>query len=265
MARLLVGLRGNRHQAEAAALVGLTQAKISRAERDLFPLSPAEIDTYAAALGATDEDRTKLVALAEAEAAHRAAASRTALVRVGAAIQRQILILVQSATAVRAWQERMVLGDLQTPAYTAAMLEGDGQGDPGAAWWAARRARVAMLDDPGRTWHLLMSEAALRWGIGSPQVMTAQIDHLVEVSGWAHIRMGIVPLDKVHAIRPPSAFHLYENGAITAEVATPLGAAFPDKPVDVQALDEEFRRLAGLALYDDEGRKLLARIRKGWK
>jgi hypothetical protein len=126
MARLLVDLRGDRHQSDAAAAAGLTQAKVSRAERDAFPLTPDEATAYATALEATEAQRTRLVALATAEAQTRAAASHTTLVRVAAAIQERIRGLVQSAAGVRAWQERMVLGDLQIGAYTAAVLEGDG-------------------------------------------------------------------------------------------------------------------------------------------
>lgn len=265
LARLLVDLRGARHQAEVAAAAGITQSKVSRAERDEVPLAPADAAAYAEALGASPQRRARLLELSEAAARAREAESPTALVRRATMIQKRIRVLTATASAIQGWQERMILGNLQTPAYTAALLEGDGKGDPGAAWWAARRARVALLDEPGRTWHLLMSEAALRWGVAPAPAMAAQLAHLVEVSGRANVRLGVVPLDVVHGAAPPVAFHLYDGPHRTASVATPLGTAFHDRPADVAVFDEEFARLAALALYDDAARDVLDRVRRTWR
>lgn len=69
MPRLLLDVRGDRMQTEAAALSGISQSKISRAEQGRFPLSEAEAEVYASALGASAAQRRQLVQLA---AAHQA-------------------------------------------------------------------------------------------------------------------------------------------------------------------------------------------------
>ena len=247
-----------------AGTAGITQSKVSRAERDDVPLSPADTAAYAAALGADPEQRARLVELSEATARARETEAPTALVRRATTIQKRIRTLIATASVVRGWQERMILGDLQVSAYTTALLTGY-KVDPGAAWWAARRARVALLEEPARKWHLLMSEAALRWGVAPAAVMVAQLAHLVEVTGRTNVRLGIVPLDVVHGTAPPVAFHLYDGPRRTAEVATPLGAVFHDRPADVAVFDGEFDRLDALALHDDAARDLLDRVQRTWQ
>jgi hypothetical protein len=256
LSRLLAFVRGERTQMEAAALTGLSQAKISRAERGRFPLSPEEAARYAERLGATAEQRGRLVELAAARSAEHVA-GRVALVRVAAAVQERIERYQREATVIRAWQPNLVPGVLQTPEYTAALLAGDGEGDPGPAWWSARRARTAMLSEPGRSWHLLVSEAALRWPLGSAETMRAQIQHLVATSQLPTVRLGVLDLSTPKSFAPPAAFHMYDR---VVSVATEVGTSFLTETPDVEHFESLFARLHAAALRDDDARRLLARV-----
>jgi transcriptional regulator with XRE-family HTH domain len=256
MSRLLAFVRGDRTQMEAAALSGLSQAKISRAERGRFPLSPEEARRYAERLGATAEQRERLVELATARSAEHVS-GRVALVRVAAAVQERIERYQRESMLIRAWQPNMVPGVLQTPEYTAALLAGDGEGDPGPAWWTARRARTAMLTEPSRSWHLLVSEAALRWTLGSAETMHAQIQHLVATSELPGVRLGVLDLSTPKPFAPPAAFHMYDR---VVSVATEVGTSFLTDAQDVEHFDDLFARLAAAALHGDDARELLARV-----
>lgn len=258
LSRLLAFIRGDRTQMEAAALTGLSQAKISRAERGRFPLSPDEAGRYAERLGATPEQRERLVELATARSAEHAS-GRVALVRVAAAVQERIERYQREATLIRAWQPNLVPGVLQTPEYTAALLAGDGEGDPGPAWWTARRARTALLTEPGRSWHLLVSEAALRWPLGSAETMRAQIEHLVTALTLPTVRIGVLDLTTPKRFAPPAAFHMYDR---VVSVATEVGTSFVTDPQDVEHFDGLFARLHETAIYGDDARALLARVAK---
>lgn len=257
LSRLLLALRGNRSQGEAGALVGLTQAKVSRAERGRFPLAPEQVEAYAAALGATADQRAYAAELATTKIAQHVR-GRVSLVRVGAAIQERIEGLERTATLVRGWQPAAIHGSLQTPAYTTALLDGDGSGDPGAAWWAARIRRTAKLAEPGRTWHLLMSEAALRWPLVSRQVMVEQIDHLLALSKLPTVELGIIDLITPKAFVAPPAFHLY--GREVVSVATEAGTSFIDDPPDIAHYEALLHRLDTAAVHGDDARALLGRI-----
>lgn len=261
LSRLLLALRGDRSQAEAGALVGLTQAKVSRAERGRFPMPPAEIEAYAAALGATEEQRAYAVELATAKVAHHVR-GRVSLVRVAAAIQERIDDLERGATLIRGWHPAAIHGSLQTTAYTTALLDGDGGGNPGPAWWAARMRRTAKLREPGRTWQLLMSEAALRWPLVSRRVMVEQVEHLIEVSRLPTVQLGLIDLATPKTFLPPPGFHLYDRDVVA--VATEVGTSFIDDPGDVAHFEALLDRLAEAAVHGDDARALLGRIAKDY-
>lgn len=252
MPRLLVEIRGDRTQTEAARLSGLTQTRISRAESGKFPFDEETAEAYARALGATPAQIRRLVALA---ATHRAEniTGRKQLIRSGHVIQRRIAELEQQTHLLRSWVLDVVPGLAQTPDYTRALL---GE-DPGERWWAARRERLAVLDTPNREIHLIMSEAVLRWGIGSSAIMAAQVAHLAELAGRSTIRLGIVPLDTVHRIPPPRDFTIF--GDATAMVATDVGTTFISEPDDVAYFVTTHADLAALASYGDSARELLDR------
>jgi hypothetical protein len=245
LSRLLTLVRGDRTQMEAAALSGLSQAKISRAERGRFPLLPEEADRYAELLGATTEQRQRLVELATARSAEQVS-GRVALVRVAAAVQERIERYQRDATLIRAWQPNLVPDVLQTPEYTAALLAGDGEGDPGPAWWSARRARTAMLNDSGKSWHLLVSEAALLWPLGSATTMRAQIEHLATVTRLPSVRFGVLDLTTPKPFAPPAAFHMFD---CVVSVATEVGTSFVSDAQDVEHFDGLFARLHDAAIY----------------
>ncbi|MGH3586784.1 MAG: helix-turn-helix domain-containing protein [Pseudonocardia sp.] len=257
LTRLLVFIRGDRTQMDAATVSGLSQAKISRAERGRFPLSPQEADRYAERLGATSEQRRRLVDLAAARSADQIS-GRVALVRVAAAVQERIERHQRDAALIRAWQPDLVPGVLQTTEYTATLLAGDGEeGDPGPAWWNARRARTAMLHDPSKTWHLLVSEAALRWPLGSARTMQAQLEHLVDASLLPNVRLGVLDLATPKPFAPPAAFHMYDR---IVSVATEVGTSFLTDAQDVDHFDALFARLDEAALHAAEARALLTEL-----
>lgn len=258
LSRLLIEIRGELSQTEAGRRAGLTQSKVSRAEAGRFPLSTAEAEAYGRAVGAAPAQLARLGELTRAfEAAN--ITTRAALVRSARTIQERVARLEAECTLIRSWQPEIVVGVMQTPDYAAALL-GD---DPGPEWLATRAERVALLTSPSRSWHVLMSEAALRWGLGSARLMQRQIEHLSEVSQLPHVRLGLVPLDTVHPIPAPAAFHLF--GDRVASVATETATAFLNEPADLDHYARLFAELAAIALYDDQAREILARAATSYK
>lgn len=251
MPRLLVELRGMRRQEDAGKLVGLSQYRISRAEQGRYPLTPDQADAYARALGASAIQRHRLVQLASAHQAENLT-GRKHLIRSAHVIQRRISDLEAGAHTIRSWTPDVVTGLLQTHDYTVAVA-----GEHDERWWAPRRARLALLDDPGRSFHLLICEAALRWGVGSAETMAKQMDHLIEIGRRPHVQVGIIPIDGVRPIPMPRGFQLYDHG--TASVATEVGTTFVTAP-DLQLFIDDFTALADLALYADAARTVLGRI-----
>jgi transcriptional regulator with XRE-family HTH domain len=254
----MLAIRGERLQMEAAALSGLTQSKISRVEQGRTVLTPDEADSYARALGASDERRRQLVRLAQVTEAG-AITTRATLLRKAHLIQRRIRELEASTNTVRSWLPDVVPGVLQTWEYTLAV---NAPIEPDAAWTRERRARVAQLDDTSRSWHQLLSEAALRWVLRSAEVMDGQVAHLIEVSRRPNVRFGLLPLGRALPFPAPRGFHLYGDRA--AEVATDVGTHFLTESRDLAHFAQAFAELDGYALYGDELRERLAEIRASY-
>ncbi|MEU4321097.1 Scr1 family TA system antitoxin-like transcriptional regulator [Nocardia fluminea] len=60
----------------------------------------------------------------------------------------------------------------------------------------ARLQRQTALDLPGYDFHMLLDEAALRVTVGSSEVMTTQIRHLMNIlTAGEHVRIGIIALN----------------------------------------------------------------------
>jgi transcriptional regulator with XRE-family HTH domain len=253
MSALLVTLRGDLTQTKAARRTGLTQSKISRAERGLFPLDAAEAERYARALNASTPQRRRLIALADAFAETNIV-TRAALSRSARSIQERVGDLERESTLIRSWQPEIIPGILQTPAYTAAVVGRD----PGEEWLTARAARLARLNEPGRRWHQLISEGALRWPLGSREVMVNQLESLAEASRTSHVRVGIVDFASFKPIAPPAAFHLY--GRRVACVATETATAFLRAPHDIDHYAALHGQLERLAVYDEDARKLITDV-----
>jgi len=131
--------------------------------------------------------------------------------------------------------------------------------DPGSDWWSTRAARRVLFADPTRNWHQIMSEAALRWTLGTPDLMVQQVEHLIEVSRRDNVRLGVIALATPKPIAAPAPFHLIDDD--TGMIATEVGTSFITDPHDLDHFGELFTTLDQLAVYDEDARELLYRVR----
>jgi hypothetical protein len=257
MSRLLIAIRGDRIQTEAAALTGLTQKKVSLSERGSGPpFTPAEAAAYAEALSATDEQRDRLVELAEVKSSAHIT-NRSVLVRSAAAIQARIRDLEEDSAVLRSWVPDAIPGLLQSRDYTDAMIAAEGVGDPGDDWWAARNARLALLDDPEREWHGIVSESALRWPFVSRAAAAREIRQILKLSARPNIHLSVIDVETPKPFLMPREFHVYDDA--TVEVATDVGTAFLKSSDDLTHFMGVFGMLHEHALHGDEARTLLDR------
>jgi hypothetical protein len=101
-------------------------------------------------------------------------------------------------TTIREWSPMVVTGMLQTERYARAMLETY----PGVAGEVItarlanrmeRQRRVLFRDDSPPTASYLIDHAALYRLVGSPEVMTEQMAHLLEIASLPHVTMQVFP------------------------------------------------------------------------
>lgn len=259
MPRLLVAIRGDRRQVDLARLVGLTQAKLSRLEKgEGPPLDPQAAAAFAVAAGATPEQAARLVELAEVgTAVHQT--RRAVTLRNANVIQARIRDYMTAASYFWSWSPNGIPGVLQTRAWTEAMLAGDDDGsDPGPEWWARREERIALLDDPARSWRFLLYEGALRWIVKSRAVQSALVEHIAEVSTRAHVDVAVIDQASPKPLVATGTFQIYGDRA--AEVNGTLGPAYVEDTADLTVLRGMFEKLWAHAHQGDDARALLARI-----
>ncbi|QKG24315.1 helix-turn-helix domain-containing protein [Actinomadura verrucosospora] len=105
--------------------------------------------------------------------------------------------LETEATNIRTYQSELVHGLLQTPDYYRAFMSGSvapGDSDEFERKVALRLQRQARLDrsDAPAYW-TIMNEAALHRFPGSPEMMRAQLDHILERMTLQHVTVQVLP------------------------------------------------------------------------
>ncbi|MFH8470302.1 helix-turn-helix domain-containing protein [Streptomyces sp. NPDC017991] len=181
------------------------------------------------------------------------------------------LSLEQAALQIRAYEAQFVHGLLQTEEYAHALLSA---GNPHASVEATdrrvalrmRRQELLTRPSPPRVW-IVMDETVLRWPVGGPEVMRAQIDHLIEVNSLPHVTLQIMPFaNGPHPAMRAGAFHLFRFRARELPdivyLSGLVGAVYLDKDDDVVVYREALDRLGAQSAPARKTEALLGAIRK---
>lgn len=263
--RLGLELRGLRRDAgltgqQLADRVGLSQSTVSRIELGQAVPSVSDVDQWAAATGAPDEHRAELLALAEAVAVATIAWRR--VVRRGLPeLQQDVRELETTAGIVLNFQPTVVPGLLQTAEYARRLITlgyPEGRQDIAAAI-AARMDRQAILYDQGKRLEFLIAEVALRWRMGPPAMMRAQLDRIANMMTLPHLTVGIIP-----QTAEVTAWHIHgfaildarEDGPVIRVETLTTGLSITD-PSDVDRYRQAFHLLREAAVFDDHAQALL--------
>lgn len=247
------GLSGS----EAARRAGLAQARVSRMETGQRVPDDDDIRVLARVYRIPAGVRRQLLAQAR-ELREATVPARTVLHRHGGhRIQERIERIEQASAQIRSFQPAIVIGLLQTEAYARALLSGFYTGADLDAMVAARLRRQRILDTD-RSFHLVLTESALRWHVGSPEVMATQAEHIAEVAGRPDVRLGIIPWMRPanHAVL--HGFQVYDEQAVG--IGTETATAVHTEPPDVADYSKRFSIYADLADYDAAARATLERL-----
>lgn len=166
-------------------------SKISRIETGHVGVTPRDVRDMLEVYGIEDDQREALVQLAR-EARKKGWWHAYSEVFTGAFIG-----LESDASSLHTHQALLVPGLLQTEGYSRAVIRAT---RPDAAEAeverrvAARLARQKLLTDahPPEYW-AVVDEAVLHRVVGGPQVMRAQLGHLVKLAALPHVTLQVVP------------------------------------------------------------------------
>jgi len=213
--RLRAGLTGE----QLASRLRVSQPKISRIENARSVPTLDDIEAWVRATNAKAEEVTELAALLDQIATE--ARSWRLVNRLGLAPrQHEIAELEQSAHTIRVFQPVMVPGLLQIADYARRVMEMSYMaGSDIAAAVAVRMERQTILYDQAKQFEFVVTEGALRWRPGPPDMMRAQLDRLMSVASLPNVTLELVPHGEtpIPLLHPFVIFELEDESLVTAE------------------------------------------------
>jgi transcriptional regulator with XRE-family HTH domain len=214
---------------QLAEALGWSQTKVSKIERGQSPADPDDVALWATAVNASKAEAAELVALASV-VADQMRQWRDIHGRGLAARQRELAATHAAMTGYLEFAPYAVPGFLQTEPYAARVLEladvarRGGTGDA----VAERIARQAVLLNPSRSFRFVVTEAAMRIGFGSEEIMHDQGAKILATMSLPNVSMAVLPVGAQAPALMSSGFVIYDlpGGADGAG-----GVAEPRDPV----------------------------------
>ncbi|NUT50203.1 MAG: helix-turn-helix transcriptional regulator [Saccharothrix sp.] len=239
-----------------ARATGMSQSKLSKIENGMLLPSVTDVERLVAELSATRETRVELIELARQ--LHAEAETRRVVLHRGAHRHQQTVARIEArATTSRFFQNAGVPALLQSENYLRVVHNAMPPHEQDSAI-ATLRSRRARMDDLGKRFVFLLAESALRWRMGSADLMCEQIDHLVQTMRRPNVQLGVVPWTADANMVALHGFQVYDERVVTLSVLT--GNATITDPHDVREYLALFGRLERLAVRGDALEDLLEQI-----
>jgi transcriptional regulator with XRE-family HTH domain len=174
------------------------------------------------------------------------------------------------ATSIDNFEVSLFPGLLQTTDYARAIIEGMSlhpspeKIEKGVAI-RLKRQRLLVQDNPPRL-RVIVDESAVRRIIGSPSVMKAQLDHIIEISSLPNVSVQVIPYDAGAYPALDSCFTILEfaspvPGVIYVEGL--IGLVYLERPQDVERYQRIFRDMQSIAATEQESVTLIAEASEG--
>lgn len=262
--RANAGLSGE----QLAKQLGISQSRVSRIELGQQAASADLVRRWAEVTGASEDRVAELVESAKT-AGTEAVVWRNAMNRGLARLQQDSRELEASAATIRSFQPVLVPGLLQVPEYARRIFAaGNPEHSPAeiAAAVAARVDRQLLLYEGTARFEFVITEVALRWRVGPPHVMLAQLDRITAVASLDSVDVRVIPLDIELETWHEHGFNLKDDRpeddpVVTVETQT--SQVTSTHPAEVAFYRDAFVRLRDAALHGPEADELLRRIREG--
>ena len=122
----------------------------------------------------------------------------------------------------------------------------------------ARMQRQEMLYQPDKRFHFVLTEAALRYRLVSPDIMIGQLDRLMAMTSMRNVRLGIIDFKTRYVTDPRHGFwvlddHLVRFESYSAEINL-------RQPQEIELYTNIFEHLAAVASYGGEARAIISRV-----
>ncbi|QQQ77977.1 helix-turn-helix domain-containing protein [Saccharothrix sp. 6-C] len=271
-ARIQIGTTLRRLREEAGVprervgeVLHCTMTKISNIENAISGVKQAELEKLLDLYQADEATREDLLAL-NSEAHRRRPKSK-----IGGTIPpwlRRILDVEAIAAEALYSSSELLPAVLQTEYYARALMVASGVGgevlEKHLQLRLERRALLTDREPPLKLWAVI-AEPALRSGIGGPEVMRDQVEHVLSMTERENVVVQVMPQGAgAHALSGTTLtlFRLPVGMPSLASVDVPFGDNFIDGVKQVERIAELFDHTRAKALGTEESRELLTRIVK---
>jgi len=252
--RLDAGLSGR----DLSRAAGWHEAKTSRIELAKQAPADSDIRTWCDVCRAPDQAADLIAASRAADSMYQEwrRLHRTGMRR----LQEARGTLHERTRLFKVYMSTVVPGFLQTPSYAqglmSAITEFQGTPDDVELAVAARMRRNRVVGSEGHRFTMLLEESVLRYRIGGPDVMSAQLGHLLSCTALPNVRIGIIPF--AADARPMwtlEAFTVFDDTRVHVETLT--AQVTVTAPGEVVVYLRAFDQLARLAVYGADARALI--------
>ncbi len=185
------------------------------------------------------------------------APARVVLQRGAWRLQRRIANIEGNAGEICGFANNIVPGLLQTAEYARAVFSDGGDISDQEVERAVRErvARSAVIEAGQADIVIVMTEGALRWHAGDPEVMVEQLERLARQSREGKVRIGVVPWNKPAKTFPLHGFSMYDRRAVV--IGTRSATAFITDPRDVASYSRLFDDLVELASFGEAAAQVI--------
>jgi transcriptional regulator with XRE-family HTH domain len=235
-----------------AKALGVSQSAVSRKEAGEAPVSLPEVTAWAGAIHASEDDRGRLLWMAEQAVTETIPLDPWRAEAGAAGVQQEIGKLERASRFIANFQPDFVPGLLQTVEYARRVLAMAGNPDPDAA--ALKRLdRQAVLHDPSHRLEFIVTEAGLRWCTGPTDMLVPQLDRVASLATLRNVTVRVIPLGADWRTAPPYPFVLYDE---RDDGEPPVAVTeLPDQRIEtanVEPYRSELDKLRRSALSGDE-------------
>ncbi|QMU78584.1 helix-turn-helix transcriptional regulator [Streptacidiphilus sp. PB12-B1b] len=267
-ARIALGARLRELRTEAgltgrqlAANLGWLPSKVSKLENGKQTPSIADLEAWAGGVGNPESAAELKGRLRGFETRYRS--WRRQLAGGHRARQEAGIVELSQTRVVRGAEFGVIPGIFQTAEYARAVLNRyvELRGTPRDVEPAvsARMRRQEALYEPGREFHALIWEGALRVLICRPDVLVGQLDRLVGLLGLGTVSLGIIPFEAPMRIAPGDGFWIYDDRLVISE--TWNAEMWLDDAAEVALFTKIWDTLNESAFYGAQAHRLIGRAR----
>lgn len=257
-------LRELRRQAQLtgkdlAELLSWQASKISKIENGRQTPTDDDIIGWTRATNSEHETESLLASLHTLEAQH---AEWRQVLKAGM-VSHQLELSQQDVTTklYRSFEPAVVPGLLQTAEYARALFSRAAvvhrtPNDVNDAV-AKRMQRQEMLYRTDKAFHLIVTEATLRYRLCAVEIMLGQLDRLVSLTSLRNVRLGVIGYETQYVVDPRHGFMIYDTNLVRVE--TYSAELNLRQPHEIKLYVATFERLAALASYGAAARVIINR------